>query len=100
MGSSTKASDWKVGMIGELAAEGNVLWAFNFASEDAGFSGDFVFAGVGRGGGVMISKGSEKPSEITCSRSFSAKDLDMTPGVITTAGVSIIVGGGIAVISA
>jgi hypothetical protein len=100
MGASTKVSDWKVQMVGEITAGNATTWCFRFKSADAKYSNQFIFVGTGGGLGGIVAAGSEKYSSLEGQRPFSADDLDLALGSAVAAGVGVILGAGAVIISA
>ncbi|HWD00598.1 MAG TPA: hypothetical protein VG456_27765 [Candidatus Sulfopaludibacter sp.] len=111
MGYSTKASDWKVAgaaSLGGGAILGAGAWTFMLQSRHANYSGFFVFLGAGLGAGGSLN-GASAPnlrtghlnwSDIHCESAFSAEDLNLSMGRLTTGSAGLAVGYGLCYLTA
>lgn len=106
--SSKKANDWEIAGIAQVGGAdvvGAGVYFFEFRSKAADFRGQFIFIGGGLGLGGSVG-GASMPapgdfvcarayspfSSLRCDRDFSADDLDLVAGRITSAGASFAYG--------
>lgn|GEM_PF-6113138 len=101
MGSSTKASDWKVQMAGEIVVARTTVWCFEFDSEEANYVKQFIFVGQGvTFGGAIVGTVRTERTSLKCDRAFSADNLDLSLGTAVLGGAAVVVGAGAVIISA
>lgn len=109
MGAQTRATDWHTTCMVNGSASlpigvGGAFFLLTFASEAADIRANFVFSGIGLGGGVgSMMGGSLAPtslSPIECERPFSVDDLHDSAGRVTYLGAGLAIGYGFMYISA
>jgi hypothetical protein len=125
MGYTTEADDWEVQgvcQVGVGAGFAGGIWLFEFWSADADYDGFFIFAGLGLGLGGSLGGGGapmksivrqlqgaktnalqqheDNFSTLECENKFSAAQLHMAAGRLTTAGGGAAIGYGLVYISA
>ena len=116
MASDIRANDWEFAGVAQLGGEivlGGGINMFEVRSRRADFRGQYIFAGLGLGAGAGFS-GASAPSPgefrrgraespfggIRCDRDFSADDLHLTSGRISSGSISPMYGYGLMAITA